>query len=108
MSIAPTMLISKCPGIGLRRSMGGLGSKSRSLADISALISDVRFVPYSRHVQFRNRCLLCAKSRRQALLLPGAPPSDLILVPGLEPEPPPVAAAWSVELVSRRRWRNGF
>jgi hypothetical protein len=34
--------------------------------------------------------------------IPGcwAPPSDLILVPGLEPEPSPVAGACSVELVS--------
>jgi hypothetical protein len=33
-----------------------------SLADIGQLIRHVRFAPESRHVQRRNRCLLCANS----------------------------------------------
>ena len=38
-----------------------------SLADIGQPIRDVRFAPESGHVQRRNRCLLCAKSRHQSL-----------------------------------------
>ena len=36
-----------------------------SLADIGQPIRDVRFAPESRHVQRRNRCLLCAKRRHR-------------------------------------------
>jgi hypothetical protein len=40
-----------------------------SLADIGEWIRDVRFAFESGHVQCRNRCLLCAKSRLADLLL---------------------------------------
>src|SRR6476619_444412 len=50
--------------IKLRPQSNGISRMFRygSLADIARRIQDVRFTPESRHVQRRNRCLLCACS----------------------------------------------
>ena len=50
-----------CRHNGIRQS-NVAGARFGSLADIGQPIRDVRFTPESRHVQRRNRCLLCANS----------------------------------------------